>query len=162
MQTVEPPPAPASPSRTAGVLERSRLAVHVAMLAAFALALYGLYDNHGSLTLHIAMGVSFFALVVLHLLQRRQTVRRLTSTLWRATTWLKPRGRLAWSDAVLAFLTGNVLVSGSIDLYTGNKTRVPIPEVGMSWHVLSSLLLLGYLIVHILRRRARFSHSHVR
>jgi hypothetical protein len=142
------------------VLESTRLAVHVALAAAFALALYGVYDNHGSLTLHLAAGVSFFALVVLHLLQRRRTVRRLASTLWRATTWVKPRGRLARSDALLIFLTLNVLVSGSFDLVTGNKT--PLPVVSISWHVLSSLLLLGYLIVHIVRRRSRLAHSHVR
>ncbi len=160
MQIVNPPPAPVAPSRTAGVLERSRLVVHVALMLAFAVALYGLYDNHGSLTLHLVAGVSFFALVVLHLLQRRRTVGRLASTLWRATTWVKPRGRLAWSDAVLLFLTLNVLVSGSVDLATGNKT--PLPDIGISWHVLSSLLLLGYLVVHVVRRRSRLSHSHVR
>jgi hypothetical protein len=99
-------------------------------------------------------------LVVLHLLQRRKTVQRLASTLWRATTWVKPRGRLAWSDTVLIFLTVNVLVSGSVDLATGKKT--PLPVLAISWHVLSSLLLFGYLIVHVVRRRARLSHSHVR
>ncbi len=157
MQIVEPP---ASPTRSSGVLEHSRLAIHVALIAAFGVALYGVYDNHGSLTLHLVFGVSFFALVGFHLLQRRKTVRRLTSTLWRATTWFKPRGRLAWSDTVLIFLTLNVLVSGSFDLATGNKT--PLPVISISWHVLSSVLLLGYLIAHGVRRRARFSHSHVR
>jgi len=142
------------------VLERSRLFVHLALMAAFGIALYGLYDNHGSLTLHIAFGASFFALVVFHLLQRRKTVRRLVASLLRATTWVKPRGRLAWSDAALIFLTLNVLVSGTVDLVTGNKT--PLPVVSISWHVLSSLLLLGYLIVHVVRRRSRLSHSHVR
>jgi hypothetical protein len=34
--------------------------------------------------------------------------------------------------------------------------------VSISWHVLSSLLLLGYLIVHVVRRRSRLAHSHVR
>jgi hypothetical protein len=160
MQIVDAPQTPPSPSRTAAVLERSRLAVHVALILAFGGALYGVYDNHGSLTLHLALGVSFFALVGLHLLQRRRTVRRLAATLWRATTWVKPKGRMAWSDALLIFLTLNVLLSGSIDLATGNKT--PLPVLSISWHVLSSALLLGYLIVHIVRRRARFSHSHVR
>jgi hypothetical protein len=160
MRIVESPPAPPSLPRTTGRLEGSRLVVHVALLAAFGIALYGLYDNHGSLTLHLTLGVTFFALVVLHLLQRRQTVRRLASTLRRAATWVKPRGRLAWSDAILIFFTLNVLVSGSFDLATGNKTRLPV--VSISWHVLSSLLLFGYLIVHVVRRRSRFSHSHVR
>jgi hypothetical protein len=160
MQIVDQSRAPASPSKTAAVLERSRLFVHVALIGVFGGALYGVYDNHGSLTLHLVLGVSFFALVVLHLLQRRKTVRRLASTLRRAGTWVKPRGRLAWSGAVLIFLTLNVLVSGSVDLATGNKT--PLPVLSISWHVLSSVLLLGYLIAHIVRRRSRFSHSHVR
>jgi hypothetical protein len=160
MLTDFPPIAPASAPRTTRVLERTRLFVHLALIATFGLALYAVYDDHGSLTLHLALGISFFALVVLHLLQRRKTVRRLASTLKRAGTWVKPRGRLAWSDAALIFVTLNVLASGSFDLATGNKT--PLPVVAISWHVLSSVALLGYLIVHVVRRRSRLSHSHVR
>ena len=63
------------------------------------------------------------------------------------STWFRRRGRLAWSDLVLALLTLNVLVSGTYDLVSGNQVilhprAVGIPFRDIGWHVLSALVLL--------------------
>ena len=65
---------------------------------------------------HLVVGLAFVALVGVHVVQRRHTVARLLGNLGRVRTWFRRRGRLAWSDLVLALLTLNVLVSGSYDL----------------------------------------------
>ena len=72
--------------------------------------------------------------------------------------------RLAISDAILAFLIVNVLASGIYDLATGRNTRVPLPGISLyiGWHSLSSLLFLGYLIAHVIRRRKRLRRSLIR
>jgi hypothetical protein len=136
-------------------------------MATFAGALLALVVFHGGTTVHIVLGLSFFALVVLHLVQRRRTVRRLVTRLGHAGTWLRPQGRLAFSDLALAFITVNVLVSGIVDLVSGSNVSLPLQGTGlpdqlMRWHSLSSVLLLGYLVVHLVRRKGRLVHSQVR
>ena len=89
---------------------------------------------------HLAIGSAFVALVVVHVAQRRHTVARLVGNLARARTWVRRRGRLAWSDLVLSLLTLNVLVSGTYDLVTGNQVilhphSVGIPFRAIGWHV---------------------------
>jgi len=99
--------------------------------------------------------------------QRRHTVARLAGNLGRLRAWLTRRGRLAWSDLVLAVLTLDVLVSGTDDLATGNQVilhprSVGIPFRDIGWHVASALVLLAYLCGHVGRRWGRLRRSVIR
>jgi len=145
---------------------RARFAVHLGLLAAFAASL-------ATVTLitegwpHLVVGSAFVALAALHVVQRRHTVGRLFGNLGRARTWFRRRGRLAWSDLLLALLTVNVLVSGTYDLLSGNQVilhprDVGIPFRDIGWHVLSALVLLVFLSVHVARRWGRIRHSAIR
>ena len=103
----------------------------------------------------------------MHVAQRRHTVARLLGNLGRARTWFRRRGRLAWSDVVLALLTLNVLVSGTDDLLSGNQVilhhvHVGIPFRDIGWHVASALVLLVYLCMHVARRWGRIRRSAIR
>jgi hypothetical protein len=143
-----------------------RWVVHLLLLATFAASLATVtLITEG--TPHLVAGLAFVALVVAHVSQRRHTVARLVRGLTRTRTWPSRRGRLAWSDTVLALLTVNVLVSGTWDLLTGTQVilhprAVGIPFRDMGWHVLSALLLLAYLCVHVTRRWSRLRRSVVR
>ena len=145
---------------------RTRFAVHLLLLATFAASL-------ATVTLitegwpHLVAGAAFVALAIVHVVQRRHTVARLVGNLGRARTWFRRRGRLAWSDVILAILTLNVLVSGIDDLVSGNQVILHPREVGipfrdMGWHVLSALVLLVYLCVHVARRWGRIRRSAIR
>jgi hypothetical protein len=158
-------PSPAR-SREQGRRSRTRFVVHLLLLAAFAASL-------ATVTLitegwpHLLVGCAFGALVVAHLVQRRHTVVRLVGTLGRPVGWLKRRGRLAWSDLILTFLTLNVLVSGTYDLATGNQVilhprSIGIPFRDIGWHVASALVLLAYLCAHVARRWGRMRRSIIR
>jgi hypothetical protein len=159
-----------SPSPGAAVAQRrrsrTRLAVHVLLLVSFAASL----ATATAITEgwpHLVIGSAFVALVVVHVAQRRHTVARLAGNLVRARTWVRRRGRLAWSDVVLALLTLNVLVSGTYDLITGNQVildprAVGIPFRSIGWHVSAALLLTAYLVVHVARRWGRIGRSVIR
>jgi hypothetical protein len=145
---------------------RARFAVHLGLLATFAASL-------ATVTLitegwpHLVVGLAFVALAIVHLVQRRHTVVRLLANLGRARTWFRRRGRLAWSDLVLALLTVNVLASGTCDLLAGNQVilhprSVGIPFRDIGWHVLSALILLVYLCVHLARRWGNIRRSAIR
>jgi len=145
---------------------RTRFVVHLVLLATFAASL-------ATVTLvtegwqHLVVGFAFVALVVVHVAQRRYTVARLAGNLGRVHTWLRRRGRLAWSDLVLTLLTVNVLVSGTYDLVTGNQVilhprSIGIPFRDIGWHMLSALVLLVYLCVHVARRWGRIRRSIIR
>jgi hypothetical protein len=161
---------PLSPSSGAAVTQggrmRSRFAVHLGLLAAFAASL-------ATVTLitegwpHLVVGLAFVALAGVHVVQRRHTVARLLGNLGRVRTWFRRRGRLAWSDAILALLTLNVLVSGTYDLVSGNQVilhprSVGIPFRDIGWHVASALVLFVYLFVHVARRWGRIRRSAIR
>jgi hypothetical protein len=161
---------PLSPSSGAAVTlggrMRSRFAVHLGLLAAFAASL-------ATVTLitegwpHLVVGLAFVALAGVHVVQRRHTVARLLGNLGRVRTWFRRRGRLAWSDAILALLTLNVLVSGTYDLVSGNQVilhprSVGIPFRDIGWHVASALVLFVYLFVHVARRWGRIRRSAIR
>ena len=116
---------------------------------------------------HLVVGLAFVALAGVHVAQRRHTVARLLGNLGRARTWVRRRGRLAWSDVVLALLTLNVLVSGTYDLLSGNQVilhprDIGIPFRDIGWHVASALVLLVYLCVHVTRRWGRIRRSAIR
>ena len=106
-------------------------------------------------------------LVLVHIVQRRHTVVRLAASLARPFTWLKRRGRMAWSDLALTILTLNVLISGIYDLCAGSQVilhprSVGIPVRDIGWHVSAALLLVAYLCVHVTRRRGRILRSVIR
>jgi hypothetical protein len=116
---------------------------------------------------HLVVGLAFVALAGVHVGQRRHTIARLLGNLGRARTWFGRRGRLAWSDVVLALLTLNVLASGTYDLLSGNQVilhphTIGIPFRDIGWHVLSALVLLVYLCVHVARRWGRIRRSAIR
>jgi hypothetical protein len=145
---------------------RARFAVHLLLLAAFAasLATVTLFTEGWP---HLVVGLAFVALAVVHLAQRRHTVSRLLTNLGRARTWFRHRGRLAWSDLVLALLTLNVLASGTYDLLSGNQVilhprSIGVPFRDIGWHVLSALVLLVYLCVHVARRWGNIRRSVIR
>lgn len=156
--------AVAGPNRASG-RARSRWAVHLALLITLIVALMPLLLFHVNprVTVHIAIACAFFGLVIVHLAQRRHTLSRLTAQLVRAGSRMKGR-RLAVSDAIFGVLAVNVLASGVYDLATGQNTRVPLPGIHLfiGWHSLSSLLFLGYLIAHLIRRRKRLRRSRIR
>ena len=144
----------------------ARFVVHLLLLATFAASL-------ATVTVvtegwpHLVVGSAFVALAILHVVQRRHTVARLIGNLGRAKTWVRRRGRLAWSDLVLSLLTINVLVSGTYDLVSGNQVilhprSVGIPFRDIGWHVASALVLLVYLCVHMARRWGRIRRSVIR
>jgi len=145
---------------------RARWLVHLGLLVLFAASLATVTAMTEG-TLHLVVGSAFVALVVVHVGQRRHTVARLVGKLGRVRTWATRRGRLAWSDLVLALLTLNVLVSGTDDLVTGNQVilhprSVGIPFRDIGWHVASALVLLAYLCVHVGRRWGRIRRSVIR
>ena len=144
---------------------RSRWAVHLALLITIIVALVPLllFGVSPRVTIHIVIACVFLGLVVIHLAQRRHTVGRLLAQLARAGSRIQGR-RLAVSDAIFVFIVLNVLASGIYDLETGRNTRVPIPGIHLyiGWHSLSSLVFLGYLITHVIRRRKRLRRSQIR
>ncbi|HXA75398.1 MAG TPA: hypothetical protein VNV83_14245 [Acidimicrobiales bacterium] len=144
----------------------ARFLVHLVLLAAFAASLATVTAMTEGWP-HLVIGSAFVGLVVIHVAQRRHTVARLLGNLGRPLTWLKRRGRLAWSDLILALLTLNVLVSGTYDMATGNQVilhprSIGIPFRDIGWHVSAALLLLAYLCVHVARRWGRMRRSVIR
>jgi hypothetical protein len=165
----EDPPSPSQarpgqPNR--GHRTGARFLVHLILLATFAASLATVTAMTEGWP-HLVIGSAFVGVVVIHVVQRRHTVARLLGNLGRPTAWLRRRGRLAWSDLVLALLTVNVLVSGIYDLATGNQLilhprSVGIPFRDIGWHVSAALLLLAYLCVHVARRWGRIRGSVIR
>jgi hypothetical protein len=144
----------------------TRFVVHLVLLATFAASLATVTATTEGWP-HLVVGSAFVGLVLIHVVQRRHTVARLLGTLGRPLSWFKRRGRLAWSDLVLALLTLNVLASGIYDLATGNQVilhpqsaGIPFRDIG--WHVSAALLLLAYLCVHVARRWGRIRRSVIR
>jgi hypothetical protein len=144
----------------------TRFVVHLLLLATFAASLATVTALTEGWP-HLVVGSAFVGLVLVHVAQRRHTVARLLGNLGRPPLWLTRRGRLAWSDLILALLTLNVLVSGSYDLATGDQVilhphSIGIPFRDIGWHVSAALLLLAYLCVHVARRWGRIRHSVIR
>jgi len=151
--------------RRAAALARSRWTVHLALLITITAALLPLllFGVSPRVTVHVVIACVFLGLVAVHLTQRRHMLRRLIARLGVAGSRMTGR-RLAVSDAIFAFLAANVLASGIYDLVTGRNTRMPLPGVRLfiGWHSLSSVLFLGYLITHVIRRRGRLRRSRIR
>ena len=144
---------PAQPGRAAGrrVLERRRWWVHVALLLSASVSVV----LEPVLTVHIALGLLFVAIVPAHLAQRRRVSVALARRFGSARALLAPGGRLALADAALTLLTAAMLASGIWDWRAGHPTRI-------RWHAISGVLLAGFLVVHTVRRRGRLRGSTVR
>ena len=135
---------------------------HLGLLTTFAVAVLAILARTGT-GIHILAGLAFAGLLGAHLVQRHRTVRVLTGSLARPSIWRTARGRLALADGMLAFLAANVLVSGLADWASSRPIMIGPPGVtALNWHTTTSLLLIVWLPVHVLRRRARLRHSHIR
>jgi hypothetical protein len=160
-QDVEP--APVARRRV-----RNRWLVHLWLIVTFVAAPLAWLFTHHNVTIHIALALAFFGLVVVHLAQRRRTTVRLAAQFAHLRSWFKPRGRLALSDLILLLLTLNVMVSGTVDWLVGYNTAFPLrtltglPVDYIGWHTLSTVVLIVYLVVHLVRRRKHFRISHIR
>lgn len=141
---------------------RSRWLVHIALLSAAGASLGTLQLLHVRTAYHTVVGLVFVGLVLVHLAQRRRTLARMAAHLVRATTHLERRIRLTVSDLVLGLLTLNVLVSGLVDWNRGSPVQLPLPKPFYRWHLDAGILLVGYLVVHVSRRRKRLRRSTIR
>jgi hypothetical protein len=139
--------------------ETRRWWVHIGRIASFGVAALVVVARQG-IGVHVLAGVCFAVLVGAHLVQRRRTVRALATSLPNLTA---PRGRLALSDAVLLFLAANAIVSGLVDWMSPAPVMVGLPGIPpLNWHTTTSLLLLVYVVMHVIRRRSRLRHSQIR
>jgi hypothetical protein len=142
---------------------RSRWVVHVTLLLAGVGTLATLQLLHVRQAYHTVVGLVFVGLVVIHLAQRRRTIARMATQIVRAKSFVERRIRLAVSDLVLFFITANVLISGVVDWSRGYPTQLPLlPAPFYRWHLISSIALVIYLIVHIWHRRNRLWRSTIR
>ncbi len=107
------------------------------------------------LTIHIAVGLVFAALVGMHLAQRRRVSASLMARLGRVRALTRPAGRLALADTLLAVITVGMLVSGFWDWFAGHPTRI-------RWHAITGVVLAILLLIHTVRRRSRLRRSKVR
>jgi hypothetical protein len=144
--------------------------VHLALIAGFvaavlsAIELSKKYLGHSGVTNHSIIGLVVLGFVVVHLIQRRRTVARLSARLAGLRKSTETRTRLAVSDAILWLLTLNVMVSGFVDFVNGQTVYLPIPgpDAFRKWHEMGALVLIVYVIVHVLRRRTRLRTSRIR
>ncbi len=149
-------------SRT-GWRTRSRWLVHLGLLACAAAALGTLQLLHIRNAIHADVGLAFAALVIVHLTQRRHRIAGMFSRLWGFRRRVLRELRLLASDAILAFLTVNVVVSGILDWGRGAPLLLPLlPSPFARWHLLSSAVLVVYLVIHVSRRWRRLRRSTIR
>lgn len=161
-RTTGVPAARSARSRSAW-LARSRWLVHLGLLLSFAAALATLQLLHIRNAIHADVGLFFGALVIVHLAQRRHRIARMFAQLMRFRPRVERELRLLASDAVLAFITLNVILSGILDWGRGTPLLLPfLPLPFDRWHLLSSAALVVYLAVHIARRWKRLRRSTIR
>jgi hypothetical protein len=158
-----------SPS-TRDVIARRRWVVHLSLIAGFLAALLSAvflsrkYLGHSGIADHSIIGALVLCLVIVHLVQRRQTVGRLAKRLIRITAAMPVQTRIAVSDLILLLLTLNAMASGLADYLAGSTTLLPFggPARLLKWHADAVIVLVIYVIVHIIRRRRRLRSSHIR
>ncbi len=151
-------------------IARSRWVIHLALILAFLAAvaspifLSKKYLGHSGTTDHSIIGLIVLALVTVHLIQRRRTVKRLILKLVGRRGSTETRQRQAASDLILWLLILNATISGVVDFIRGQTIYLSIPGPAFlhKWHLLSVLVLLIYVIVHVLRRRTRLRTSRIR
>ncbi len=150
-------------------LARSRGLVHLALILGFVAAFVSLafltrhYFGLWGTTDHAIIGLLVLDLVLVHLWQRRRTVRRLLARLGRGANASEGRSTQAISDAVLWLLTLNAMISGIGDYVAGHQIYLPIPGpyIIQRWHAMGVLVLTVYLIIHVTRRRKRLWRSRI-
>jgi hypothetical protein len=148
-------------------VSRNRWVVHFALILGYvaavasAIFLSRKYLGHSGTTDHAIIGLLVFALVIVHLIQRRHTVRRLAVRLFGHSPGRQ--SRQAASDTILWILMLNTMASGAADFIVGHTILLPIPGpyLFQKWHLMSALVLLIYVIVHVVRRRKRILTSRV-
>ena len=155
--------APAERRAQTGWLTRSRWLVHLGLLACAAAALGTLQLLHIHNAIHADVGLAFAGLVVVHLVQRRRRIAGMFARLWGFRRRVARELRLLASDAILAFVTVNVVVSGILDWNRGAPLLLPVlPRPFDRWHLLSSVVLVVYLIIHVSRRWKHLRRSTIR
>lgn len=156
------PPERAARARTAWRI-RSRWLVHLSLLVLAAAALGTLQLLHVRNAIHADIGLAFTGVVVVHLAQRRQRIARMLGQLVGLRPRIEREVRLLASDAILAVIAANVVVSGILDWGRGAPLLLPfLPQPFDRWHLLSSVVLVVYLIVHVSRRWRRLRRSTIR
>jgi hypothetical protein len=149
-------------SRTAWRI-RSRWLVHLGLLAFAVAALATLQLLHIRNAIHADVGLVFAGLVIVHLAQRRRRIAGMFAQLRRFRRPVARELRLLASDAILAFVTVNVVVSGMLDWNRGAPLLLPLlPQPFDRWHLLSSVVLVVYLAIHVSRRWKRLRRSTIR
>jgi membrane associated rhomboid family serine protease len=151
-------------------MARKRWLVHLTLILGFlaavvsAIFLSRKYLGHSGTADHSILGLLVLALVIVHLTQRRHTVKRLLSRLFGRPSSTGHRSRQAESDLILWLLTLNAIVSGVADFVVGHTIflSIPGPIILQKWHAMGVLVLLVYVIVHVLRRRKRLRTSQIR
>lgn len=142
---------------------RSRFVVHLALLACLAGSLGTLQLLHIRNAIHAEVGLAFGGLAVVHLLQRRHRIAGMCAQLAHLRPLIGREFRLLASDAVLTFFAANVVVSGVLDWGRGQPMLLPLlPTPFDRWHLLSSVVLVAYLIAHVARRWRRIRRSTIR
>jgi hypothetical protein len=137
--------------------------VHLGLLVFAAAALGTLQLLHIRNAIHAGVGLAFAGLVAIHLAQRRHRIAGMLARLWGVRGRVARELRLLASDAVLAFITANVVISGLLDWNRGSPLFLPVlPEPFGRWHLLSSVALIVYLIIHVSRRWRRLRRSTIR
>jgi hypothetical protein len=136
--------------------------VHLGLLAFAAAALGTLQLLHIRNAIHADVGLVFAGLVVVHLVQRRHRIAWMLARLRRFRPPVERELRLLASDAILAFITINVVISGILDWDRGNPATLPLPRPFGRWHLFSSVVLVVYLVVHVSRRWRRLRRSTIR
>ena len=157
------------PRRRAGSLSRNRGLVHLALILGFLGAFVTLayltrhYFGLWGTTDHAIVGFAVLGLVLVHLWQRRRTVRRLISRLGRDHSSRDGQASQALADMILWLLTLNVMVSGSADYVVGHQIYLPIPGPYLlqRWHAMGVVVLTIYVVVHVVRRRKRLWRSRI-
>jgi hypothetical protein len=142
---------------------RSRWLVHLGLLVFAAAALGTLQLLHIRNAIHADVGLAFAGLVIVHLAQRRHRIAGMFARLWGFRRRVMRELRLLASDAILAFVTVNVVVSGILDWNRGAPLLLPVLPLPFDrWHLLSSAVLVVYLAVHVSRRWRRLRRSTIR
>ncbi len=147
----------------AGWRIRSRWLVHLGLLVFAAAALGTLQLLHIRNAIHADVGLAFAGLVIVHLAQRRHRIAGMFARLWGFRRRVVREVCLLASDAILAFVTLNVVVSGLLDWNRGAPLLLPgLPQPLDRWHLLASAVLVVYLVIHVSRRWRRLRRSTIR
>jgi hypothetical protein len=141
---------------------RSRWLVHLGLLVLLAAALGTLQLLHVRNAIHADVGLAFAGLVIVHLAQRRHRIGRMLAQLVRLRSRVESELRLLVSDGILTLVTINVVVSGILDWGRGEPLLLPLPQPFDRWHLVSSAVLVVYLVIHVARRRKRLRRSTIR